>query len=133
MPAAVVVQRDEHDLILGSLRVRETRFGVDLDVELEAVQVVERHALEAGAARLHQVLLSRGVDLIDGRALGTGGRLLDVPERFAVGGPAFEDDQIAEVLVPCHRAKAKTPPRIAPEQPDVGQQEERIERLLFDA
>ena len=104
VPAAVVAQRNDDDTVLGSLGVRERpRFGYHLDVELHAVQVVERHGLEQRSAALHEVLLRWVGDAVD-----AGIRLrLQVPHGVVIGRPGIEHDEVAVGMPALQRLTAK--------------------------
>ena len=123
VPAAVVAQRNDHDAVLGPLGVRERpRLRHHFDVELHAVQVVERQVLEQRSAALHEVLLRRIGDAVD-----AGARLrLQVPHGVVVGRPGIEHDELAVGMPALQRLAAEALARKAAQRLEVGEKQEGV-------
>ena len=135
-PAGRVAQGDQDDPVLGHRRLGEALRAVDLDVELEPLEVLERHALEQRPPGLHQVLLlrpARQVDLVGPLLLRPRGRF-DVAQRVEVGSAVGEGDGVLEEPGPRQLARAEPLQREAGpawgglgEQVETGQEKERVD------
>ncbi len=133
-PALVVGHRHNDDRIPGPLGVREGALTVYLNVELQPVQIVERHLLEERAARLHEVLLHRVADEVKriGAPLRLPGGALDVADRIPVGRPGGQHNQVAEEVGARQLLELKATAREALQQRNVRQEEKRMQgRLLL--
>ena len=113
----------------GRSRVREHAGpGDHLDVELQAVQVVERHPLEQRPAALHQILL-RGI----GNAIDAGVRVRpQVPHGVMVGGPGVEDDEVAVGVGAAQRPATEALSGKSRQGLEIGQKQEGVIGNVFD-
>ena len=133
LPAPVVGERDDDDGVVRALGVREAALGHGLDVQLEAVQVVEGHPFEAGPAGLHQVLLrgiAHQVQFVR-PALAAVGGALHVADGVPVRAPRAQDDDVPVGVRSGEGLELVALAREAAQQLGVGEEEEGIERLLL--
>ena len=128
-PPGRVAERDQDHAVVGLGRLGEPVPAVDLDVELEADEVLEGHPLEQRPPGLHEVLLlgrAGQVDLVGPRLLGLG-LALDVAERVEVAPAVREGHDVPEEAGARQLLELEPVAREAPQEVGVGEEEERVD------
>src|SRR5262245_35707601 len=135
VPAAIIRQGDEYNLVLGTLRVWEGPGGIDFDIELQAMHLIKGHRFEQRASRLHQILLGRVGDEVHLMRciLLRPCHLRNMADSVPVRLPGSKHDKIAVCITPPQRFAAELVTWEAVQQADVGQKEERIEGDVLSA